>query len=248
MKALILAAGYAVRLYPLTKQFPKPLLKVKGKPIIDYIVNKVCRIDEVDEIIVVTNSKFFSIVKKWAATKKINKPISVIDDLTKTPETRLGAIGDINFTIDKKAVNDDLLVIGGDNLFDAELTRFVSFVKTNNNYPVIGVFDINDLTHADKYGIIKLDAKNRIVDFQEKPQKPQSSLVAMCLYFFPQAKLGLIKEYFRAKDCKKDATGYYIDWLRKKEEVLGFVFDGQWYDIGDHKFYGKARESFQTTK
>lgn len=248
MKALILAAGYAVRLYPLTKQFPKPLLKVKGKPIIDYIVSKVCRIEEVDEIIVVTNSRFFSVVKKWAAAKKINKPLSVIDDLTKTPETRLGAIGDINFAIDEKNISDDLLIIGGDNLFDAQLTGFISFVKTNNDHPAIGVFDIGDLTHADKYGIIKLDPKNRIVDFQEKPKKPQSSLVAMCLYYFPQSKLGLIKEYFKCRECSRDATGFYIDWLRQREQVMGFVFDGQWYDIGDHKFYGKAKESFKTTK
>ncbi|MDP3732381.1 MAG: sugar phosphate nucleotidyltransferase, partial [Candidatus Omnitrophota bacterium] len=132
------------------------------------------------------------------------------------------------------------LVIGGDNLFNGDLKEFLSFVKGNPN-PVIGAYNIKDMRQAKKYGVIKLDRKNKLIDFKEKPKNPESALIAMCLYYFPKEKLKLIKEYLNRKAGKHDATGFYIDWLRKMVSVYGFVFEGYWYDIGDHKFYREAR-------
>jgi len=244
MKALILAAGYATRLYPLTRDYPKPLLKVGHKPIINYIIDGLKELDEVDEIIVVANSKFMPLFKKWKTGLKIKKRISLVDDLTRSHDDRRGAIGDINFVINKKHLKDSLLVVGGDNLFDAELKDFLSFVK-GNPHPVIGAYNIKDKQQAKNYGVVKLDVKSRLIDFEEKPDKPQSTLVAMCLYYFPKGKIGLIKEYLNMKTDKHDATGFYIDWLRKRVPVYGFVFEGRWYDIGDHKFYHEANKKFQ---
>ena len=242
MKVLILAAGYATRLYPLTKEYPKPLLLVGKRPIIDYIIDKLKALDEVDEIIVVTNSKFIFNFREWAKTIKIQKRISLIDDLTKSQDDRRGAIGDMDFVINRKQIKDDLLVIGGDNLFDGGLKVFLDFATSKKNHLTIGVFNINDKDQAKNYGVVRLDKNNRILDFREKPKDPKTTLVAMCLYYFPQSKLKLIKEYLKDRNNKNDATGFYIDWVSKKEIVYGFVFDGRWYDIGHHKSYNEAKE------
>lgn len=244
MKALILAAGYATRLYPLTKDYPKPLLCVGGRPIIDYIVDKLKAVDEVDEIIVVTNSKFILRFRDWAKKLRVKKTISLVDDLTDSLLNRRGAIGDMDFVIDKKKLRDDLLVIGADNLFDSDLKAFISFIKANSKKPVIGAYQIKDTEELKKYGVLKLDGKNKVIDFKEKPAKPKSTLVAMCLYYFPRGKLRLVKEYLNSRSAKNDATGFYIDWLRKKDSVYGFVFSGLWYDIGHHKFYNQAKQIF----
>ena len=244
MKALILAAGYATRLYPITKEYPKPLLAVNNKAIIDYILDKLQKINEIDEILVVTNSKFISQFRKWRKSLQIQKPLRLIDDLTKDNASRLGAIGDMDFVINKKSIKDDLLVIGGDNLFDGELNDFISFAKSKLSHPVIGAYDIGNKLNARKYGVIKLDKENRVIDFKEKPRNPNSTLVAMCVYYFPKTRLKLIKEYLSDEGKKYDATGLYIDWLRKQLAVYGFVFEGRWYDIGDHKFYDEAKKRF----
>lgn len=244
MKALILAAGYATRLYPLTKEFPKPLLAVQGRPIIDYIIDKLEAIGEIDEIIVVTNSKFISRFRKWADQLQSSKRISLVDDLTKTLESRRGAVGDMYFAVARKRIKDDLLVIGGDNLFGGDLDDFISFAEENKPYPAIGVYDIKDKSEAKKYGVVKLDREKKLVGFREKPTDPDSTLVAMCLYYFPKENLSLIKEYARIHLGENDATGFYIDWLRKKVPVYGAVFNGRWYDIGDYKFYNEAKKRF----
>ncbi len=245
MKALVLAAGYATRLYPLTKEFPKPLLIVGKNPIIDYIIEKLDNVAEIDEIIVVTNSKFISKFKVWLRTQNTLKPITLVDDLTKRHSDRRGAIGDMNFVIDNRSISDDLLVIGGDNLFDGCLDDFISFAHSNRPYPVVGTYDIHDKLKARKYGVVRIDSKNKIIDFKEKPNEPNSTVVAMCLYFFPKEKLRLIKKYLNSRKDKQDATGFYIDWLRKEVPVYGFTFDGRWYDIGHHKFYNEAKEKFK---
>lgn len=243
MKALILAAGFATRLYPLTKEYPKPLLRVKNRPIISYIVDKLGRLDGLSEIIVVTNSKFMPHFRRWQKKLKVNKPLELIDDLTLSIKDRRGAIGDMCFAVNKGRVREDLLVVGGDNLFDGSLKEFASFCSGKRK-PVIGAYDIKDRNKAKKYGVVKLDRKNKLIDFQEKPKNPRSSLVAMCLYYFPKEQLGLIGEYLEHKVKNHDATGFYIQWLMKQTTVYGFVFSGRWYDIGSHQFYVEAKEKF----
>jgi glucose-1-phosphate thymidylyltransferase len=244
MKALILAAGYATRLYPLTKEYPKPLLTVGEKPLIDHIVAKLEAVEDIDEIIVVTNSKFIAQFEKWLSPLAAKKNITLVDDLTKTLEDRRGAIGDMYFAIESKQIKEDLLVIGGDNLFDGGLDEYLQFANAHKSYPVIGAYDIKDRAQAQKYGVITVDAANKIVDFQEKPEKPNSTLVAMCLYYFPKEKLRLVEEYMASRADKHDATGFYISWLSKKESVYAFTFKGRWYDIGDPDFYKEAKGKF----
>lgn len=239
MKALVLAAGYATRLYPLTREYPKPLLKVGDRPIVNYILEKLERLDALDEIFVVTNTKFVGRFRQWAKEVKSPKRISLIDDLTKDYKHRRGAIGDMIFAIRKKRINEDLLVIGGDNIFDGTLDKFVRFAQRHKPHPSIGVFNIRSKKKARHYGVVKLDKKKRLVTFQEKPEKPLSALVAMCLYFFPKRSLKLVNEYLETVD-KHDATGFYIDWLSKRETVYGFVFHGRWFDIGLPKIYKEA--------
>ena len=244
MKALILAAGYATRLYPLTKEYPKPLLEVKGRPIINYIVDKVGSVSAIDEIYVVTNSKFIGFFRKWVKSVKSVKKITLVDDLTKNNQDRLGAIGDINFAITKKKIRDDLLVVGGDNLFSGSLNGFLKSVKGDLSAVNIGLYRLKQKKDASRYGVAKLDNHKRVISFEEKPKHPQSRLVAMCLYFVPKDFLGLIKKYALDKDKKVDATGGFIAWLKDKADVYGYVFSGFWFDIGDHKYLNAAKEKF----
>ncbi len=244
MKALILAAGYATRLYPLTKKYPKPLLEVKGRPIINYILDKLELVSEIDEIYIVTNSKFISDFKKWAKTAKSSKKITLVNDLTKNNQDRLGAIGDIKFVIKKKKLQDDLLVVGGDNLFSGSLRGFLDKAKQNVAPTSMGLYRLKRKIDARRYGVVKLDKLNRIVSFQEKPKLPNSNLVAMCLYYISKNYLNLINVYMQNKKNKADATGSYIAWLKDEVEVYGYVFSGTWFDIGDYKYLNTAKETF----
>jgi len=244
MKALILAAGYATRLYPLTKEYPKPLLEIKRRPIISYIVDKLDAVSAIDEIYVVTNSKFISFFRKWVKSVKSTKKITLVDDLTKNNQDRLGAIGDINFVIDKKNVDNDLLIVGGDNLFSGSLKGFLDFVKKNIQSVNIGLYRLKQKKDASRYGVASLNNQKKVVSFEEKPIHPQSCLVAMCLYFIPKNCLSLIKEYAQDKKKKIDATGGYIAWLKDVTDVYGYVFKGSWFDIGDYKYLNAAKEKF----
>ncbi len=269
MKALILAAGYATRLYPLTKDYPKPLLEVKEKPIINYIIDKLKSVPDLNEIYIVTNNKFINIFKKWSKTLKTSKKITLVNDLTKTNQDRLGAIGDINFVIAKHRIKEDLLVIGGDNLFSGSLKSFLDESKKKIPATSIGVYHLKNKKDASRYGVVKLDKNNKIIDFAEKPDKPKSNFVAMCLYYIPNNNLNLISEYIKngathrleskvfvsaeylsgdkPRKCKKiktDATGNYIDWLKDKTDVYGYVFKGSWFDIGDYKYLNAAKKNF----
>ncbi len=244
MKALILAAGYATRLYPLTKEYPKPLLKVGGRPIINYIIDKLAAVSGIDEIYIVTNSKFIRIFRKWAKSVKSPKKITLVNDLTKNNQYRLGAIGDINFVIKKQKIRDDLLVVGGDNLFSSSLKVFLDFSARKNPAASIGLYRLKQKRDARRYGVVKLDIRKKVISFEEKPKKPQSFLVAMCLYYIPKGHLALIDEYIRSEKIKTDATGNYIAWLKGKINVYGYIFNGAWFDIGDYKYLNAAKKSF----
>lgn len=243
MKTIILAAGYATRLYPLTKEYPKSLLEVRGKPILGYILDKLEAIDEISEIIIVTNSKFIAQFRRWAKRVKVKKKLTLVDDLTKSNSSRLGAIGDIEFVINKKQIKQDLLIIGGDNLFSEGLGKFLNFSLLHKPSVSIGVYKFKNLKEASRYGVVKLDKNNQVLCFEEKPRHAKSRLVAMCLYFIPKERLGLIKDYLKTRK-KTDATGNYIDWLKDRISAYGFVFGGAWYDIGDFKYLTAAKDNF----
>ena len=245
MKALLLAAGYAIRLYPLTLNKPKPLLPVAGKPVIEYMLDIVEPIKEVDEVFVVTNDKFHRHFEEWGARVSSKKKITIVNDGTLTNEDRLGATGDMEFVIEKKKINDDLLVLAGDNIFTADLTGFLNFSVSKRPSVSIGLYDVKDLALAKKYGIVSLDSSKKIVEFREKSDNPASTLAAMCLYFFPEEKLDIVKTYLSA-DIAKDAPGYFLEWLSKKEAIFGYVFKNEkWFDIGDKKSYKEADNAFR---
>ena len=245
MKALILAAGYATRLYPLTKKYPKPLLEVKGRPIINYIIDKLGLISDINEIYVVTNSKFMPDFRKWAKTVKSSKKIVLVNDLTKSNQDRLGAIGDIQFVIKKKKIQENLLILGGDNLFSDALGGFLDAAKKNIAPTSLGLYKLKCRDDARRYGVVKLDKLKRVISFKEKPEHPESSLVAMCLYYISKKYLNFINAYIQEEKRKADATGSYIAWLKDKVDVYGYVFGGAWFDIGDYKYLNTAKETFK---
>jgi glucose-1-phosphate thymidylyltransferase len=243
MKSLILAAGYATRMYPLTLNRAKPLLTVAGRPAIEYIIERIEGIDEVNEILVVTNEKFFRQFQSWHNRFSGKKPIKILNDKSVSEKARLGAIGDIDFVIKEEKINDDLLVIAGDNLFELGLREFIDFAKHRIPSSSVGLYDVKDKEAVKKYSQVRLDANDKIISFKEKPQIPTSTLVAKCLYFFSKSEFGLICEYIDSGG-QTDAPGHYISWLCQRVAVYGFTFCGKWYDIGDQQIYKRANEEF----
>ncbi len=242
MKALILVAGYATRLYPLTLNTPKPLLEVGGKKIINYIVEQINTVDAVDEIYVVSNHKFASHFEKWAAELNNPIPISVLDDGTSTEETRRGAIGDIQFTIDEKKIDDDLMIIAGDTLFTFALKEYFDFFKAKQDDCVV-VREFNDPERLKQFGVVLLDENDIIVNFEEKPAQPKSNKVAFAAYIYRQDTVPMIKTYLEEGN-KPDAPGNFLAWLYTRKTVYAYVMNGECYDIGTHKSLEEANEIF----
>ncbi|MBN2483751.1 MAG: nucleotidyltransferase family protein [Candidatus Omnitrophica bacterium] len=244
MKSIILAAGYGTRLYPLTKERAKPLLPIRGKPIIEYIVRKIEHIEHVDEIFVVSNHRFYAQFKEWLDNFVANVPIHIIDDGSTNPNNRLGAIKDLALVLDQYAVNDDILVAGGDNVFSFSLKEFIDTAKTRKEHTYIGLFNMNGRLKAKKYGMVALDREGRVSAFYEKPEKLNGAkLVSMCLYYLPKEKVNWIQQYIQ-QGLNLDQIGSYFQWLIEKDPVYGHVFDGEWFDIGDIDSYTEAVCSF----
>lgn len=229
MEAIILAAGYSTRLYPLTENIPKSLLSIAGKPIIEHIIKKLEHIDSLSKIYIVTNDKFEQHFKKWLGNYDSEKQLEVVNDGTKSNEERLGALGDINFVIETKDVENDLIVVAGDNLFELQLTDVLNFFKKRKSN-VIVLYDVKDFGLARHYGIVEVD-KDVVVDFQEKPVSPKSTLASTGIYLFPKKTIPLIKKYI-AQGNNPDKTGSFIEWLHKRNRVYSYVTAEKWYDIG----------------
>lgn len=245
MKAIILAAGFATRLYPLTENKSKILLPVGGKPILEHIIAKIDVLDAVDEIIIITNDKFYQDFVDWQKTYTSKKKLTLINDLASHNEGRLGVLGDIHFAIRKTNINDELLIIAGDNLFDLDLTKmYVQFKEKSKGKAVIGLHDLHDPQKlANRFGTAVLDDKGKLIDFEEKPEKPKSSLAATVIYFLPQSVIGFIAKLIQTE--KMDNPGNFIIALMQEQEVYGFVFDEAWYDIGSKEEYEKVQEVYQ---
>ena len=247
MKVIILAAGYATRLYPLTVDTPKCLLTVAGKTILDAICGKINEAKDVDEIIIVSNARFYEKFLAWQRTAKYRTAVRVLNDGTTSPDNRLGAIGDLNFTLDGCKISGDILMMASDNLFDAGLGAFIDFARAKNA-PATGLHDIGDpMKAAGKYGVLETDASGRVVSIEEKPAKPRSSFIGMGIYFFPGRTLPLVKEYLASPEAQ-DAPGHYLKWLTAREKLYGFIFKGMWYDIGDLKALEEADQLLSKEK
>ena len=246
MKILILAAGYGTRLYSITQDTPKPLLPIHDKPLINYILDRIKNILGLNEVIVVTNNKFIRHFKQWAQQQsKFPSKIVIVNDGTQSPEQRLGSVGDINFVLNNHRLEDDLLIVGGDNLFDYNIDEYVEFSKKKSPYVTVGLYDINNIKEASQFGVVQLDKNKKVISFEEKPSNPKSSLIAMCFYYMPQETLNFVGEYLQSSQ-KSDKAGDYIKWLAEKKGVYGFIFQGKWYDIGSVESYREAQAAFKS--
>ncbi|MCI8341971.1 MAG: nucleotidyltransferase family protein [Firmicutes bacterium] len=242
MKAIILAAGYATRLYPLTINTPKALLPINGKPIINYIIEQIETLDDIDEIVVVSNHKFAPNVEKWALESNFSKPVCVLDDNTVSEETRLGAIGDIRFAINKKNINSDIVIIAGDNLFTFSLKKYYEFfVEKQTDCVCVKPFD--DVELLKQYGVAEVDKNGRLIDVEEKPENPKSNFAVFATYMYKKDTIPLFDEYINSGG-NPDAPGYFVEWLCKRKEIHAFMFEEECYDIGTPKSLQMVSEIF----
>jgi glucose-1-phosphate thymidylyltransferase len=241
VKAVVLAAGYATRLYPLTLDRPKALLPVGGKPMLEHLLERLAGAAELDEIHVVTNSKFAAAFRDWAEVYGAGA-VRILDDGTSDEETKLGAIGDLDLVIRTAALDDDLLVLAGDNLFSESLAPFAEFGRAKAA-PALGVYDVGDLEAIRRYNAIELDGEDRVTFFEEKPERPTSTLTGIALYFYPRSSLPLVGEYL-AEGNNPDQPGHLVQWLYPRTDVYAWRVPGRWYDVGSEETLAEADRAF----
>jgi glucose-1-phosphate thymidylyltransferase len=245
MKVIILAAGYATRLHPLTLNRPKPLLPVAGKPMIERVLDNLAPISGIDRIYVVTNAKFAGHFQKWSEhyrTAKSRPELIVVNDGTTDDAHKLGAIGDIHYVLKTRHVDDDLIVVAGDNLFSEKLGGFGKFCR-EKNAPVLALYDVGDLEQIKKYSSISVAADGRITSFVEKPKHPRSTVTGIALYFYPKSAIPLIQQYI-SEDNNHDQPGRLIQWLYPRTPVYTWRVPGLWFDIGSKKMLEEANRVF----
>lgn len=243
MKGLVLAAGYATRLYPLTKNTPKPLLEVAGKTILDYIVEKMDKVDAIDEIILVTNDKFTGHFEEWVEQADYDKKFTVVNDGTTTNDNRLGAIGDIQFVIEELNIEDDLMILAGDNLFDFELTDFANYFHEVGT-DVITAYEETDEAQVKRAGVVELDDQSKVLSFEEKPEQPKSNFAVPAFYLYKKETLPAFNNYLNEGN-DPDAPGHFIPYLIEKKPVHAFQFEGKRYDIGTADSYERVQKIFE---
>lgn len=237
MKCILLCAGYATRMYPLTENYPKPLLEIKGKPLIDYLVDDLAKARLIDEFFIVSNHKFINYFNEWK-NGKIEK-ITVLDDGSTANENRLGAVKDIWFAIEQAKIDDDILVLAGDNLLDFSLKGFIEFAKQKNGNAVMRHYE-KQKEKLQRTGVAIIDEDERIIDMQEKPLEPKSNWAIPPFYIFKQNCLKDIKIGIDA-GCKVDAPGGFIEWFSKRNNVYAYLMPGKRIDIGKLEDYYKIR-------
>ena len=240
MKSIILAAGYATRLYPLTENFPKPLLKVGSKTILDWLIDDADANAGIHDFIVVSNHKFAAHFRDWAETKP--QKITVLDDGTTSNETRLGAVRDIAFALEKTAPEDDILVMAGDNVLDFSLSAFVDYARQKGTSCVM-CHEENDLKRQQKTAIITLDAEGRITGYEEKPREPKGNLAVPPFYIYRSEDIRRIPEAL-ADGCGADAPGSFAAWLSRQVPMHAWRMPGKRYDIGDLASYERVGKLF----
>ena len=238
MKAVVLAAGYATRLYPLTEDRPKHLLEIGGRPILDHLLDRLAPIG-LEHVYVVTNARFADRFGVWAEGRP---EIEVVDDGTTSDDDKLGAIGDLDLVIERERLDDDLIVAAGDSLFNETLAGFGEFARAKAA-PATAVYDVGSTEAIKKYSSIGLDDDDRIVFFEEKPSEPRSTLAGIALYFYPRSALPLVRQYV-AEDNNPDQPGRLIEWLYTRTPVYGWRVPGEWIDIGSPETLAAAEREF----
>lgn len=241
MKCLILAAGYATRLYPLTENFPKPLLKVGDKTILDWLIDDIDSSDDVDEYIVISNHKYAHHFNDWALTK--TQKITVVDDGTDSNETRLGAVRDIQFAIETLGLDDDMLVIAGDNVLDFSLTKFVSYAKQKNASCIMRYYEPEHVKLL-KCGVVTVDGDDKVIDMTEKSPTPATNWCCPPFYYYAKADARLVAKGIEC-GCGTDAPGSYVAWLCTQSDVYAMEMPGNRYDIGNLESYEKVKCDYE---
>ncbi len=241
MKCLILAAGYATRLYPLTENFPKPLLEVGNKTILDWLIDDIDGAGLVDEYVVISNHKFAHHFDAWARTKA--QKITVVDDGTDTNETRLGAVRDIQFAIDRLGLDDDMLVIAGDNVLDFSLTEFIAYAKRKNHSCIMRYYEADEKKLL-KCGVVTVDDADKILNMTEKSPTPATHWCTPPFYYYTREDAKLVRAGIEA-GCGVDAPGSYIAWLCKQTAVFAMEMPGRRYDIGNLESYEKVKKEYR---
>lgn len=249
MKLIILAAGYATRLYPLTLNQPKPLLKVAGKPMLEHVIDNIATIPHIDHAYIVTNAKFVSHFENWA--KGYHHPqlrfgFTIVNDGSTDDSNKLGAIGDLHLVMTKHEIADDIIVVGGDNLFSNDLLEFGNFCK-EKNAPVTAVYDVGDLEEIKKYNAIEIDEAGRISYFEEKPAHPRSTLTGIALYYYPGETLKLIHQYI-TEGNNPDQPGRLVQWMYTRVPFYTWKVLGIWFDVGSKETLEEANEVFSKLK
>jgi len=245
MKLIILAAGYATRLYPLTLNQPKPLLSVAGKPMLEHVLDNVRTIEAIDHAYVVTNQKFTSHFQKWSEgyqRPNLNFAFTIVNDHSTDDTNKLGAIGDLHLVLTTYKLDDDIIVVGGDNLFSNDLREFGEYCR-KQNAPVTGVYDVGDLEQIKKYNAIEIDENHRITYFEEKPKEPKSTLTGIALYYYPKPVLPLIGQYI-AEGNNPDQPGRLVQWLYPRVPFYVWKVPGIWFDVGSIETLEEANRVF----
>ena len=245
MKVIILAAGYATRLYPLTLTRPKPLLPVAGRPMVEWVLDNLAPMGGLDRIFVVTNAKFAAQFQAWSETYRANKArleFTVVNDGSTDDTNKLGAIGDIHHVLQTQNVDSDIMVVAGDNLFSEPLSGFGRYCREKDS-PVVALYDVGDLEQIKRYNSISVDAGGRITYFEEKPKNPTSTLTAIALYYYPKWMLPMIHQYI-AEGNNADQPGRLIQWLYPRVPVYTWRVPGLWYDIGSMETLQEANRIF----
>lgn len=242
MKSVILAAGYATRLYPLTKDFPKPLLPVGALSILDRLIGDLDGIDAVDEHIIVSNASFFDHFEHWKNQSQYLKPIRLINDGTTSNETRLGAVGDILLVIEQLKIPDDLLILAGDNVVDFSFSGLVDYA-IKKNCSCISCHHEPSILALQKTGVLETDEQFRVIALHEKPENPPSNWAVPPFYYYRKEDLKLISTAIQA-GCGFDAPGNLAAWLCTRTMMFAWPLPGKRYDIGDLGAYEKIKQLF----
>lgn len=244
MKCLILAAGYATRLYPLTENYPKPLIEVKGKTILDWLIDDIDTLGAVDEYVVISNHKYAHHFEEWAKNK--DQKITVVDDGTSSNETRLGAVKDIQYAIDTLCIDDDMLVIAGDNVLDFSLTKFIEYAKAKHTSCIMRYYEQDDKKLL-KCGVVTIDENDRILNMTEKSPNPATHWCCPPFYYYTKEDARLVPKGIDS-GCGTDAPGSYIAWLCKQTSVHAMLMPGMRFDIGDIVSYENVKKSYSGIK
>jgi glucose-1-phosphate thymidylyltransferase len=242
MKAIIPAAGYATRLYPLTKDFPKALLDIQGQPILTHLIKKIEGMEHVDEACIVSNGKFHHHFLEWQDRHHFRLRITLLNDGTKSNDDRIGQIGDIQLAIDRQEINDDILVIAGDNLFNFSLLPVLDFFLQKQQV-VNALYDVGSVDIASQLGTVTLDSSQKITSFKEKEPQPRTTLASLGIYLIPNEKVSLLKAYLDGGN-PPDKMGFFMQWMITHHEVYGYIYKEKWFDIGWKDSLEEARREF----